>query len=141
MRPRCRRRQRGFTLDTSERMTQTQPRRPRDERGVSLLEVMVGLVMLTTALLALATAAGLALRTTARAGEDLQLWAAAQWTADSLVSMGAGNVVNGSGVVQGRTVSWTVSGTDPQRIDLVVDRRRMTDLVIVKDTLVLYLTN
>ncbi len=122
-------------------MTQAQPKRAWDERGVSLIEVMVGLVMLTLALLALASAAGLALRTTARAGEDLQLWAAVQWTADSLVSMGAGNVVNGSGVVQGRTVSWTVSGTDPQRIDLVVDRRRMTDLAIVKDTLVLYLTN
>ncbi len=122
-------------------MTDTQPKRARDERGVSLIEVMVGLVMLTSALLALASAAGLALRTTVRAGEDVQLWAAAQWTADSLVSMGAGNVVSGSGVVQGRTVSWTVSGTDPQRIDLVVDRRRMTDLVIVKDTLVLYLTN
>ncbi len=63
MRPRCRRRQRGFTLDTSERMTQTQPRRPRDERGVSLIEVMVGMLMLTSALLALASAAGLALRT------------------------------------------------------------------------------
>lgn len=122
-------------------MTQAQPKRPRDERGASLIEVMVGMLMLASGLLALATAAGLALRTTARAGEDVQLWAAVQWTADSLVSMGAGNVVNGSGVVQGRTVSWTVSGTDPQRIDLVADRRRMTDLVIVKDTLVLYLTN
>ena len=122
-------------------MTQAQPKRAWDERGVSLIEVMVGLVMLTLALLALASAAGLALRTTARAGEDLQLWAAVQWTADSLVSMGAGNVVSGSGVVQGRAVSWTVSGTDPRRIDLVVDRRRMTDLAIVKDTLVLYLSN
>ena len=92
-------------------MTQTQPKRPRDERGVSLIEVMVGMLMLASGLLALASAAGLALRTTARAGEDVQLWAAVQWTADSLVSMGAGNVVNGSGVVQGRTVSWTVSGT------------------------------
>ncbi len=122
-------------------MTHTQPKRARDERGASLIEVMVGMVMLASALLALASAAGLALRTTARAGEDVQLWAAVQWTADSLVSMGAGNVADGSGVVQGRTVSWTVSGTDPQRIDLVADRRRMTDLVIVKDTLVLYLTN
>ncbi len=102
---------------------------------------MVGMVTLTSALLGLASAAGLALRTTARAGEDLQLWVAVQWTADSLVSTGAGNVANGSGVVQGRTVSWTVSGADPQRIDLVVNRRRMTDLVIVKDTLELYLSN
>ena len=44
-------------------MTQAQPKRAWDERGVSLIEVMVGLVMLTLALLALASAAGLALRT------------------------------------------------------------------------------
>ncbi len=121
-------------------MTQAQPKRARDERGASLIELMVGMVMLTAALLGLAGAAGLALRSTIQGREDLRLWAAVQWTADSLFSVGAGNVTNGSDVVQGRAVSWTVSGTNPQRIDLLVDRLT-TNRQTVQDTVLLYLRN
>ena len=111
-----------------------------DERGVSIVEIMVGMMMLTTALFSLASAAGLALRTTIRGREDLQTWAAVQRKADSLMARGAGNNVSGADVVQGRAISWVVSGAAPERIDLIVDRRKMVDRTIVKDTLVLYLS-
>ena len=110
----------------------------RDERGASLIEVMVAMVMLTSALLGLAGAAGLAVRSTNQGRQDLQLWMAVQWAADSLYSVGAGGVVNGSDVVQGRSVSWTVSGANPVRIELLVgrlDSRHQT----VQDTILLYL--
>ena len=123
-----------------------QPKRARDERGVSLIEVMVAMVILTSALLSLASAAGLALRTTIRGREDLKVWAAVQRKGDSLVARGAGNITTGSDVVEGRAISWTVGawtagGLSPQRIDLIVDRAAMMDLSIVKDTIVLYLSN
>lgn len=114
--------------------------RKLDERGISLIEVIVSVIMLSTALLSLASAAGLAMRTTARGREDLRSWAAVQRVADSLTARGAGNVASGSGTVQGRALSWTVSGANPERIDLIVDRRRMSDMVIVQDTLVFYLS-
>ena len=112
----------------------------RDERGAALVEVMVSMVILTSALLALAGAAGLALRSTIQGREDLQLWAAVQWTADSLFTVGAGTVTNGSDIVQGRTVSWTVSGADPLRVELLIDRLT-TNRQTVQDTVLLYLGN
>ncbi len=118
----------------------------KNERGVSLIEVMIGMVILTTALMSLAGSASLALRTTIRGRQDLEMWAAVQRKGDSLVAMGAGNITAGSDVVGGRPISWTVGawtagGLNPQRIDLIVDRAAMVNLSIVKDTVVLYVSN
>ncbi len=123
-----------------------QHKRARDERGVSLVEIMVAMVILTSTLLSLSGAAALALRTTIRGREDLKVWAAVQRKGDSLMEQGAGNITGGSDVVDGRPISWTVGawtagGPSPQRIDLIVDRAAMMDLSIVKDTIVLYLSN
>ncbi len=120
-------------------MKKPQPKRARDERGVSLVEVVVAMVMLTSALLGLASAAGLAVRTTGRGRQDMQLWAAVQWKADSLVSLGWGNVTNGSDTFQGYPMSWTVSGTDLQQIELLMDHASLTTGATIRDTLVLYL--
>ncbi len=122
-------------------MKKPQPKRARDERGVSLIEVMVAMVMLTSAVLGLAAAAGLAVRTTIRGRQDIQLWAAVQWKADSLVSLGWGNVTSGSDTFQGYPMSWTVSGANPERIDLLVDHASLTTGAMIRDTLILYLTN
>ncbi len=118
-----------------------QPKRARDERGVSLVEILVAMVILTSALLSLASASALAIRTTIRGREDLKMWAAVQRKGDSLMARGAGNVASGSDVVRGRNIAWTVSGASPERIDLLVDRQRVTELVIVQDTVVIYLSN
>ena len=122
-------------------MKKPQPKRARDERGVSLVEIMVSMVMLSSALLGLASAAGLAVRTTIRGRQDIQLWAAVQWKADSLVSLGWGNVASGSDTFQGYPMSWTVSGVNPERIDLLVDHASLTTGAMIRDTLILYLTN
>ena len=122
-------------------MKKTQPRRARDERGVSLIEVMISMVMLTSAVLGLASAAGLAMQITVRGRQDMQLWAAVQWKADSLVSLGWGNVANGSETVHGYPMSWTVSGTNIQQIDLLVDHASLRTGATIQDTLHLYLTN
>ena len=122
-------------------MKKPQPKRARDERGVSLIEVMVAMVMLTSAVLGLAAAAGLAVRTTIRGRQDIQLWAAVQWKADSLTSLGWGNVTNGSDTVNGYPVSWTVTGTNLERIDLSVDHASLATGAMIRNTLILYLTN
>ncbi|MCH7491257.1 MAG: prepilin-type N-terminal cleavage/methylation domain-containing protein [Gemmatimonadetes bacterium] len=122
-------------------MKKLQLKRARDERGVSLVEIMVAIVLLGTAVMSLASAAGLAMRTTVRGRQDMQMWAAVQWKADSLVSLGWGNVTNGSDTVHGYPMSWTVSGTNLERIDLLVDHASLTTGATIRDTLLLYLTN
>ncbi len=120
-------------------MKKLHTKRARDERGVSLVEVIVGMVILASGVMSLAGAAGLAMRTTVRGRQDMQLWAAVQWKADSLVSLGWGNVTYGSDTVHGYPMSWTVSGTDLQQIELLTDHPSLTTGATIRDTLVLYL--
>lgn len=115
--------------------------RKRSERGASLIEAMVGMVMMTLILLSLGQAMGLAMRMTVRGGEDLRLWADVQRKADSLMTISAGSVVSGSDVVGGRAISWTVSGSNPVRVDLAADRQQVTNMATAQYDLVLYLRN
>lgn len=120
-------------------MKKLQGKRALNERGVSLVEVIVGMLILASGVMSLASAAGLAMRTTVRGRQDMHLWAAVQWKADSLVSLGWGNVTNGSDTVHGYPMSWTVSGTDLQQIELLTDHASLTTGATMRDTLVLYL--
>ncbi len=118
-----------------------QAKRARDKRGISLIEVMIAMVILTVAILGFSSATGLALRTTNRGRQEIQLWAAVQWKADSLTAVGWGNVTAGSDTVNGYPMSWTVSGTNVEQIDLSVDHPSLTTGAMVRNTLTLYLTN
>ncbi len=99
------------------------------------------MVILSTALLGLSGAAGLALQTTVRGRQEIQMWAAVQWKADSLISLGWGNVTTGSDNVNGYPMSWTVSGTNLEQIDLSVDHPSLATGAMIRNTLTLYLTN
>ncbi len=119
-----------------------QPKRiDKDERGLSLVEALIGLVILTVVLLSLAASAGLAIRQTTVGRMDMQLWAAVQWTMDSLVARGAGNVTNGSAVVQGFPMTWTTDLASPELITLEVTYVSVSSRVTLKDTLTMYLSN
>ncbi len=97
-------------------------RRPR--RGVSLVEVMVGMAMLTIAVLGLAAAASTALRQTTRARDDSQYWADVQRIGDSLIMRGFGNTTSNSTSVNRRPIKWVVmSGpTAPESIYVIAWR-------------------
>ncbi len=112
----------------------------RDERGVSLIEAMIGLVILAVVLLGLAGSAGLAMRQTASGRQDMQMWAAVQWTVDSLFMVGAGNVTNGQDVVHGFPMKWTTDGATPERIVLEVNRVSVTSKLAMTDTVMFYLS-
>ncbi len=111
----------------------------RSERGASLIEAMVGMVMMTLILLSLGQAMGLAMRMTVRGREDLRLWADVQQKADSLMTVSVASVVSGSDVVSDRAISWTVTGSNPVRVDLAADRQRLGDMGTSQYDLVLYL--
>ncbi len=112
----------------------------RNERGASLIEAMVGMLLMTLVLLGIGQAMGSAMRATARGGSDLKLWADVQRKADSLTALSGATVISGSDVVGGRSISWTVTGSNPVRVDLTADRQ-LTNRQTVQYSLVLFLRN
>lgn len=112
----------------------------RGQEGVTLVEVLIGVIILSLALLGLAAAGGVAARQVYRGRVDMGRWAALQQRLESLVAEGYENVTAGSDTVQGYPMSWTVTGTNPKQITLVVTRENFRGQT-VQDTMVTYLAD
>jgi prepilin-type N-terminal cleavage/methylation domain-containing protein len=115
-------------------------RRLKEEKGVSLIEVLIGVVILAIALLGLAAAGGVAARQVYNGRLDMARWAAIQEQIESLVAVGYDSISGGSGTVQGYPMTWTVTGTDPKEIMLVITRENYAKQT-VQDTLITYMAN
>jgi len=118
-------------------------RRMRNARGFTLVEVLVGITVLTVALLGLAAAAGTSIRSMARAREEVQYWGDAQEVMDSLMGKGFGNVTSGSTTLRGRVISWTAgsAASAPQQLTLFMERPNYSSRsTLVRDTIVIYLS-
>ncbi len=114
------------------------------ERGFSVVEAIVGIVMLTIGLVGLAKASGLGFSQVTRARQDMQYAADVQQVMDSLRSRGYGLVTSGSATIRGRAVSWTVTNPSAtsQLVTVVVQRWGYQNMTrTVQDTLLLYLAN
>jgi Tfp pilus assembly protein PilV len=120
-------------------------------RGFSLVEVLVGITMLTGALLGLAAAASNGIRQNTRARDDSQEWADAQQVIDSVVALGWGNVPAGerTTVVRSRSIIWNAAAptTSTQKISFWIPRSTYqtktgsaTRYGAATDTVVLYLS-
>ena len=118
-------------------MTLAKLNRLDDERGVSLVELLVAVMILSVALLGLAAASGAALQQLHIARTDMHHWAAAQQQIEELVRMGYESVATNSSVVQGYPMSWTVSGTNPKKVIFTLERTNLS-YQTVQDTTVLY---
>jgi len=112
----------------------------RERRGVSLIEILIGVIVLAIALLGLAAAGGVAARQVYRGRVEMQRWVAVQQQLETLVAAGYDSVAAGSAVVQGYPMSWTVSGTDPKQITLVMQRLNFAGQMVA-DTVVTYFAN
>jgi Tfp pilus assembly protein PilV len=108
--------------------------------GVTLVEILIGVIILSVALLGLAAAGGVAARQVYMGRVDMGRWAALQQQLESLVATGYDNVADGSGTIQGYPMGWTVTGTNPKQITLVMTRENFRG-VTVQDTLVTYLAD
>lgn len=112
--------------------------------GFSLIEILVAVSLLGLAMMSLAGAAALGLSQMGKARQDLHYSADVQQVADSLVAVGWNNVVSGSSMVRGRSVSWTVTAINPnsRQVDVVVSRPAHAQAALVySDTVRLYLAN
>jgi len=115
---------------------------PVNERGFSLVEVLIALILLSLVSLGLASAATLGLSQVAKARQDLAYAADVQQVADSLVAAGYNYATSGSENLRGRSVTWAVSdlSATSRQIELVVQRRGLANTsVTYSDTVRLYL--
>ena len=123
-------------------MTLSVQSRKRD--GFSLIEVLIGMSLLTVVMMGLASAATLGISQMGKARQDLQYSADVQQVTDSLVAKGWNNVTDGSQTIRGRAVSWTVTTLNPksQKLNIVVQRRGQANAAaIYSDTVTLYLAD
>ncbi len=96
------------------------PPRARDERGIALVEIIVAIIILTTVLLSLAAASGHAARQMYLSRRDMEVWSVLESQAESLMAVGYTGVTDGSATVTGYPVSWTVVGTDPKTVTILL---------------------
>ena len=121
-------------------MRQVSFARLREKRGISLVEILIAVVILSVALLALCAAGVVAARQVYMARTDMDRGSALQQQVELLLVDGYYNVADGSAVVEGYPMEWTVSGDDPKQITLTIERTGFTG-AMVEDTVVLYLAN
>jgi prepilin-type N-terminal cleavage/methylation domain-containing protein len=114
--------------------------RLKSRAGVSLVEVLIGIVILSIALLGLAAAGGVAARQVYTGRVDMARWAALQQQLESVIARGYDSVTAGSATVQGYPMSWTVAGTNPKQITLVMTRQDARGQLRY-DTLVTFLSD
>jgi Tfp pilus assembly protein PilV len=119
------------------------PPRLAARRGISLIEMMVGMTMFTLALLGLAGAASVGLKNSTRSRLDSQYWADAQRVIDSLIMRGFNASTSSSTSVNGRPIKWVIgSGASaPQDVKVIIWRTGYQNrFATVVDTIQLYLS-
>ena len=104
----------------------------QEGRGFTLLEVLVGVVVFAIGLLSLLAGSLMAARAMKESRSFAAATVAAQSTLDSLRAAGWDNIAGASGTytTKGHAVSWTVSGTDPRKVLVVITRRTSPSLVM-----------
>lgn len=101
----------------------------------------MGITLLSVVLLGLAAASAHALQQASRGQRDVREWAGLQSTLDSLIAVGGAAIVDGSTLLNGQSMTWAVSGTNPRQVLIVHGRMSATLQGILSDTVVLYLPN
>ena len=126
--------------------------------GFSIVEILVGMSLMSVVMMGLAGAATAGLSQMAKARQDLQYAADVQQVADSLVAKGScasasgqtwtqtcgTRVVDGSATIRGRSVSWTVANVNAksQKVTIVAQRRGQANTsTVYSDTVTLYLAD
>ena len=107
------------------------------EAGVSIVEVLISLLVFTIGALA-ASQNAISARQQAKAAEIMtEAAAAAHYQMETLRSLPRDSLDSGADTVWGFPISWTVSGTAPKVVVLIVERASILGGMTV-DTLVTY---
>lgn len=110
----------------------------RDERGVSLVEVMTSLLIFVVAVLGLTTAGIVSSGQVREGWTDSRLWSAVHTQMDSLTAVGYDAVASGADTVAGYAMTWTVQSGNPKKL-LLITGTADYEGVAALDTFVTYL--
>lgn len=85
--------------------------------------------------------AGLVASSQLRTGKnDMRVWEVATFQMERVIAEGYAGVSSGQDTIQGYSVVWTVTGADPKKINLVIDRTTLSG-EIRPDSFVTYLAD
>ena len=121
-------------------MSRVTPEKRRDDRGASLIEVLVSVMILSLAVTGLSGAGILAGTQLRVSRSDMRVYKAAQSQMELLTSMDYDSLTNGSAEVDGYPVVWTVEGSGPKKLTMVIEREGI-HREAVADTFVTYLAS
>ena len=112
----------------------------QDDRGASLIEVLVSVMILSLAVSGLSGAGILAGTQLRVSRSDMRVYKAAQSQMELLTSMDYDSLTNGSTEIDGYPVVWTVEGSGPKKLTMVIEREGI-QRAAVADTFVTYLAS
>ena len=109
-------------------------------QGFTLVEVIIVLLIFSIVMGGLVSA-GVVANSQLKVGQnDVRVWKAASYQMEKLIAEGYDSVDSGSDTVQGYPTVWTVTGTQPKKIILVIDRETLSGSVR-PDSFVTYLSD
>lgn len=121
-------------------MTQRMSGRICSRQGFTLIEIIMA-VLIFSLMMGGLMSAGLVASNQLRIGRnDVRIWKATTYQLEKLIAEGYDNLSSGSDTVQGYNTVWTVTGTDPKKILLVIDRETLSG-DIRPDSFVTYLAD
>ena len=106
-------------------------RAPSDIRGMSLVEVLIALVILTVGVLALLQQSIVARQQSLTGELKSETAALAQYKFEELMALDFDSISSGSDTLQGHPRTWTVSGSDPKTVTLTIERRGVLQRSVV----------
>jgi len=114
-------------------------KRLRTADGVSLVEVIVSIILLTIVVTSLAQASFLAARYLQQGQSDTRMWNAVHFQMESITADGYDALSSGSSAVEGYPMTWAVQGSDPKKVILEVTTSRYG--TSTRDTFVTYVAD
>jgi len=111
-----------------------------DERGFSIVEVVISLVIFAVAMTGLVSMSVLGSEQLRVAGDEDERWAVSQEKLEELIARDTANLTSGSDTIRGYPLGWTVTKGDPSKVVLLVTARDGSPLSRT-DTLVTYVDN
>lgn len=93
-----------------------------NRQGFAMIEVIVSAMIMALLLGGLISAGAVAADQLRVSRTNMLVWEASTQQMEKLMAQDYSTVVSGSDTVQGFNVAWTVTGTNPKEIVLVIDR-------------------
>ncbi len=95
-------------------------------QGFTLVEIIMALMIFSVLMGGLMSASLVASSQLKIGQNDVRVWKTATYQLEKLIALGYDSVKSGSDTGQGYDAVWTVSGTDPKKILLVIDRETLS---------------